>query len=280
MSTRTKNEICLAIWNHYKWLKDLFVKMTVYDASVDTFVDRFRHEIYLGAKVEQKEAFNTAAESIFSLSALQSLVLHAKRKLVVKARLRFAEALDQMQKPASSSIVLSATWTEEGEIAVKKTDGEVDFQLFASNPNPEFEVGKIFWVAEPFIPTGENQGKAWFEMTTEERTEANKTGALRAASTFPKYLQRRRVTITGIEIRNDDRETWIEYLLEETAEFDRQTFEEDALKAELGIEGVTEGDDVQTEEPTITPAIKSHEQGVDVTTLTEEEHTEAAEDAF
>lgn len=276
MSNRTKNEICLGIWQHYKELKahavsarDNITAGTIFVLNI--FREAFKHEIYLGAKVEQKEAFNDAAMNVFTLNMLQSQILHKKGRVVVKQRLRFNEGLEQIQRPAGSVMVLDARWMQDHSISVMKSDGETDFIVTADNPFPDIQDATILWIAEPWVPTGESQGKAWYEMTPEERAKANTAGVLRAASTFPKYLQRRRAEVENIEVCNDDREVWLEYILVVAPGFDRQTFEEDALKVELGIEGATEDDDTTPEETMAAPApAAAHEQGVDTSAMGEE----------
>ena len=265
MSTRTKNEICLGLWRHYKEAKaaieknkEVFIehaKAIAFELSL--FIEHFRHEIYLGAKVEQKDAFNNAAVNTFSLSAMQSMVLKKMGSIVVKQRLQFKETADQALKSMAGYVIVKTEWLSEfvnghDKVRIQKTDGEGLFTLTADNPWAFLKIDEPIWVTEPFISTGDNEGKAWYEMTGDEHAEANKKNEVRAASTFPKYLQKRRMNLASIAINCDDRDAWLEMTFENSPDFDRQTFEEDALKTELGIEGQTEGDDEAPEETAAT----------------------------
>ena len=60
-------------------------------------------------------------------------------------------------------------------------------------------------------------------------------------------------------------------------DFDRQTFEEDTLKSELGIVGAAEGDETPSEEPAATAPTKE-DQPIDTSKLTDEDH-QALEDS-
>lgn len=258
MSTKTKNEICLALWRYYRSGKEALKSLAVDGEEIlEGFVDCFRNEIYLGAKVEQKDAFNNAAVNTFSLSAMQSMVLKKVGHVLVKQRLQFKENAEQALKGMAGYVVMKTEWAgikneagvgAEAKVRITKTDGMAEFSLEAENPWAHLMVGEPIWVTEPFISTGDNQGKAWHELTFDEQSLANKAGnEIRAASTFPKYLQKRRMVLDKVEINSDDRDAWLEMTFKNAPDFDRQTFEEDALKEELGIEGTTDDDEEAAE---------------------------------
>jgi hypothetical protein len=293
MSNRTKNEICLGLWKHYvalkiriqigikAWMETEDQKQVILD-EVKNFIEAFRHEIYLGARVEQKDAFNSAAANTFSLSAMQSMVLKKMGSIIVKQRLQFKETADQALKSMAGYVIVKTEWAgpetdPHAKVKIQKTDGEGLFNLEAENPWAFLKIDEPIWVTEPFISTGDNEGKAWYEMTSEEHAEANKKNEFRAASTFPKYLQKRRMHLAEIAINCDDRDAWLEMTFKNSPDFDRQTFEEDALKVELGIEGQTEGDD-ETGEETKATIDDTGNQGVDPDSMTTED-LERADDS-
>lgn len=275
MSTRTKNEICLALWRHYKALKAQMGKVGV-GTAIAMLIEAFKFEIYLGAKVEQKDAFNNAAVNTFSLSSMQSMVLKKMGSVLVKQRLQFKETAEQALKGMAGYVVVKTEWAgikneagagAEAKVRITKIDGIGEFALEAENPWAHLVVGEPIWVTEPFIATGDNQGKAWHELTPDEQALANKSNEVRAASTFPKYLQKRRMVLDKIEINSDDRDAWLEMTFKNAADFDRQTFEDAALKEELGIEGVTEGDEDVQDESAKPPVDDTGNQAVNPDTL-------------
>jgi hypothetical protein len=239
MSDRNKNEICLELWKVQKHYKEAgFV-------PVKWLVETFKEEMRVGLRLETKYAAAVAATSTLLISAMQSLVLKAKGVLLDKQNLQFKESDDQLLKSMAGSIVLEATKTEDGRIRILKTDGESEFELFAENPRDDQKVGDLIWVLEPFVVGQDGVGKAWCEMSADERSKAGES--IRSASQMPKSMQKRRVSIKEIRINHDDRTAWLEFCYQEAEPFGKEKFEEDhreeimkRMEAELEMDDAEE----------------------------------------
>lgn len=242
----TRNEICTKLWKLYQvGRKGMDAQGGSYDHNTSmTLKEVFAHEIFYGAKLEFNEATANAASNTVSLSGLQSMVLASRGKLMDKYNLKYETTEDAVRNMGPSIIdSIKVNWTAR-TVCVTKTDGTNDFDQIAKLPF-DVSVGDIAWVLEQFVAAGEKNGKVWSEMTKEDRAATPST-SLRAASSMPKYLQKRRLKVDSIIFNHDGREAWAEVTYIEIEPFAKNDAEEQELMAELGI-SAAEAEQDQTE---------------------------------
>ena len=231
----TRNEICSKLWKLYQvGRKGMDAQGGSYDSTTSqTLKSVFAHEIFYGAKLEFNEATANAASNTVSLSGVQSLVLASRGKLMDKYNLKYETAEDAVRNMGPSMIdSIKVDW-EKRMVCVTKTDGTNDYDQLAKLPF-DVSVDDVAWVLEQFVATGEKNGKVWSEMSKEERAATPST-SLRAASSMPKYLQKRRLKVDGIKFNHDGREAWAEVTYVEIEPFAKNDAEEQELLAELGL---------------------------------------------
>lgn len=264
MSDRSKNEICLNLWQFYRGTRDDGLDTT-------TLKDNFRHEILRGYRVEGEKAIDNAAENRFVLDATESQILSKMKFLNKKKRLNFADSKspDQILRSMVGSMVIGMELaTDRKTVRLLKTDGESEFEMIAENPMAEYKEGMVVWIAEPFI----RDGKAWSDMTKEEREQAVKDNLVQGAPSMPKYLQKRRAKISSIKVEGDDTNAWLIIKLEEEAPFNRDEFEKDAILEELGISKEEDAAETKIEAATETAGAAT-ENGVDASEIGDEHFT-------
>lgn len=264
MSDRSKNEICLNLWQFYRGTRDDGLDTT-------TLKENFRHEILRGYRVEGEKAIDNAAENRFVLDATESQILSKMKFLNKKKRLNFSDSKtpDQIVRSMVGSMVIGMELSADGKtVRLLKTDGETEFEMLAENPMAEYKEGMVVWVAEPFI----RDGKAWSDMTKAEREQSVKDNVLQGAPSMPKYLQKRRAKISSIKVEGDDTNAWLIIKLEEEAPFNRDEFEKDAILEELGISKEEDAAETKIEAATETTGIAT-ENGVDASEIGDEHFT-------
>lgn len=209
----------------------------------------FGDELYAAAKSALNELANQAAGGCITLTSPQSLVLFNRKQLLVRQNLGFRESNDQMVRSMAGSEVIDAKFSrtpsalQPGDVlpdtaklwdrvTLTKSDGVDEFEIFAPIPEPEWVVGSILWIQEPFMSEGRN-GIPWSKMTKEERELFSKEGKIRQPSTMPKFMLSRRAKIDAIALRTDNRTAWIEYSIVEIEPFSRTEEEERAILEEF-----------------------------------------------
>ena len=273
MSKKTKNEICLSLWQFYKGNKEDGL-------DVEPLKGAFAMELLLGYRTECKIAIEGAADDRFTLNSIESMILASKKFLITKQRLTFRDERtpDQMLRSMVGSMILETGISEDNKtVWAKKTDGEVEFTITAENPIAQFRKDMVVWIAEPFTLTEDGEGKPWSEMTKTQREEASAASLIRGASSMPKYMQKRRAKIESITVNGDDVNAWLQIKLVEAPAFDREAFEEEQILLELGVSA----SDADEEEAIIAEAkadFADGEVGVDVSKIGEG-HYEAASEA-
>lgn len=274
MSNKSKNEICTSLWERYKQAK---AETSEVAKSIMNFLKvYFAMEVFHGAILEAKDAVSNAASSTYQVNQIQSLVLQKHGWMVEKRRLQFKTSADEIVRSMANSVILSMGFAEDGRVEILKTDGIEEFKIYAENPNKDLIKDQIVWITEPFVRADEiSEAKTWTEMSKEDRENANKNGLIQSAASMPKYMQKRRALVASIDVKGDDRDAWIEYRLEAIEDFERKTFENDALAEELGIEKAQQKEE-EAETETVADTT-SQEQAIDATNLSEEVLAEAEE---
>lgn len=273
MSSKTKNEICLKLWQFYKGTK-------AEGLDVDPLKTSFALELLLGYRTECKIAIEGAADDRFTLNSIESMILASKKFLITKQRLNFRDERtpDQLLRSMVGSMILETGISEDNKsIWAKKTDGETEFVITAENPIAQFRKDMVVWIAEPFILPDEGDGKPWSEMTKTEREDATRAALVRGASSMPKYMQKRRAKIESVTVNGDDVNAWLQIKLVEAPAFDREAFEEEQVLLELGI-SAAEADEEETIIAEAKADFTDSEVGVDVSKIGEG-HYEAANEA-
>lgn len=277
MSKKTKNEICLSLWQFYNREKA---------EGLDTtgLVGSFAHELYLGYKTECKAAIENAAANRYVLQSMESMVLAKNKVLMVKERLNFRDPRNQdqiLRSMVGSVLIGMGIDADNKTVWIQKTDGENEFKLTAENPLAEFKEGMVIWIAEPFVLNEDGTGgKPWSKMTKEERENATSASLVRSGSAMPKYMQERRAQIKSLTVNSDGVNAWLQIMLAEVEGFSREEFEDSKVLEELGITEAEATDDAvqDGDEPEPPKTANDTETGVDVSKISEE-HYEVSREA-
>lgn len=222
---------CLHLWGIYNtWPEPMKEQLRM----------RFKEELYHGAKLMQKRDRDNAAENVMTLSSLEATFLKRRGHVVLRQALNFTETTEQTMRAMSGAFVVEEGRIEEDpnekgglRAVLKKDDGDTTFCIYAKVPDPSLKAGQIRWVAEPFGMEPESfKTMALSEMPTADQARVD---PIRPASAFPKYLRKRRCLIEAVNVRNDGRTGWLEYVLKEAEPYEAdENFLKDLAK-ELGI---------------------------------------------